>query len=193
MVDPCSTTVINPWSIAPRTVRNGETDIYEFNEATDSIQVANNVSTLCGPREYTVLNADGTAPTGSWTAVAVKTGTSYPSGVYKITSNPMLENLEQLHNLKLKIVLTNYKGAPVNHAGIEIAFTVTVNSAVCECNRITWDPPAAQTLTTTVKKIPPATLTISHATMNEASKTAVPQTRKCGNSCLTSTSILSIV
>ncbi len=68
-----------------------------------------------------------------------------------------------------------------------------VNSAVCECNRITWDPPAAQTLTTTVKLIPSPIITVSHATMNAASMTAVPQTRKCGNTCSTLTQIKAVV
>ena len=55
----------------------------------------------------------------------------------------MLEALEQINNFKLNVLLTNYKGAPNNHAGITILFDVTVTSAICECNRITWDPPAA--------------------------------------------------
>jgi hypothetical protein len=42
-------------------VKNGEVDVYEFAEATDTVQVYNNVNTLCGPREYTVLNPDGSA------------------------------------------------------------------------------------------------------------------------------------
>ena len=82
IVDPCASTTINSWVIGARSVRDGETDTYEFTEATDSIQVSNNVNTLCGPREYTVLNSDGTVPTNGWIVVAAKTGTAYPNGVY---------------------------------------------------------------------------------------------------------------
>jgi hypothetical protein len=121
VVDPCASTVINSWVINPRTVKNGEKDIYEFTEATDTVQVYNNVPTLCGAREYTVLNPDGTVVTGDWVKVAPKTGAT---GTYQITSSPMLEALEGLNSFKLRILLTNYKGAPVNHAGLFIDFTV---------------------------------------------------------------------
>lgn len=91
-MDPCSTTVINTWSIAPRTVRNGEVDVYEFAEATDTVQVYNNVNTLCGPREYTVLNPDGSAVAyNGWVSVAKKTGSTTQ---YEITSKPMNELVE---------------------------------------------------------------------------------------------------
>jgi len=188
MIDPCASTVINTWSTSPHSVRDGES-APKFKQAADTVQVYNNKPTLCGPREYSIVKPNGTAA-GSWITVGPKTGST---GVYEIKSQPMDEVLETLHNFKLKILLTYYKDAPTNHAGLLIDFTVTVTSAVCECNRITYDPPAAQTLTTTVKLIPAATLTISHATQNAASKTAVPQTRKCGSTCGTTTVILSIV
>ena len=62
--------MINSWTIPPKTVRDGETVVYTFIEATDTIQVYNNVPTLCGPREYTVWNSDGSAIANNWVSVS---------------------------------------------------------------------------------------------------------------------------
>ena len=73
------------------------------------------------------------------------------------------------------MALTNYP----SHGGLEINFNVVVTTPTCECNRITWDAPTAQTLSTTVKKSPADTLTISHGSVNSASLLASPQIRAC--------------
>ena len=51
-------------------MRDGETVVYTFIEATDTIQVYNNVPTLCGPRKYTICNSDGSAIANNWVSVS---------------------------------------------------------------------------------------------------------------------------
>ena len=49
IIDPCETTVINDavFSPATLTVTNGETATMTFTEVTDSVEVDNNIDTLC--------------------------------------------------------------------------------------------------------------------------------------------------
>ena len=88
------------------------------------------------------------------------------------------------------MVLTSYSSTT---AALEIPFNLIVATPACECNRVGWDAPAAQTLVTTVKKDPADTLTIAHGTVNAASLEATPQIRACQGTCATTTSITAIV
>lgn len=76
---------------------------------------------------------------------------------------------------------------------LDINFNVVVVTPACECNRVEWDAPSSQTLTTTVKKNPADTLTISHGTVNADSLLATPQIRACQGTCSTTTTIAAIV
>lgn len=76
-------------------------------------------------------------------------------------------------------------------------FQVTILTPVCLCSLQTWDLPAAETFSTTVKKDPSDTFTITMATINEASKTASPKIRACykqgGPGCQSTTTITKLV
>jgi len=76
---------------------------------------------------------------------------------------------------------------------LEINFNVVVTSPPCNCALVKWDAPTAQTLTTTVKKTPADTLTISHGTVNAASLQAEPAIRICNGICSSTTTIKAIV
>lgn len=70
-------------------------------------------------------------------------------------------------------------------------FTFTVNPATCDCKLLNWDIPAKITLNVKLTKTP--TTQLAMATVNEASKTAVPAIRSCVGSfvCdMTSTIVL---
>ena len=70
-------------------------------------------------------------------------------------------------------------------------FTFTVNPATCDCTLLNWDIPAKITLNVKLTKTP--TTQLAMATVNEASKTAVPAIRSCVGSfvCdMTSTIVL---
>jgi len=53
-----------------------------FPEVTDTVEVANNIDTLCQQREYTLYENDGT------TAAKFLTLTGNPGGPYTITAKP---------------------------------------------------------------------------------------------------------
>lgn len=118
------------------------------------------MSSLCGPRAYEIKYTNDNVI--DWVTVAEKAGVA---DTWTISANPTLDPHEGVHTLKLITTLTLYPGV----TGLEIPFTVNIVTPVCECNRVGWDAPAVQTLTTTVKKIPGDTLTISHGTVNAAS------------------------
>ena len=63
IVDPCLGTSINVVTFTPslRSVVNGETASVNFVEATDTVEVSNNIDTLCGPRFYQLLSSNGSA------------------------------------------------------------------------------------------------------------------------------------
>jgi hypothetical protein len=90
----------------------------------------------------------------------------------------------------LIVVLDDYSATT---SVLEINFNVVVVTPACECNRVGWDAPADQVLTTTVKKDPADTITISHGSVNADSLLATPQIRACLGSCSTTTSISAIV
>ena len=60
IIDPCETTTINNAVFTPTTltVVNGATGTMTFSEVTDTIEVANNIDTLCQSRTYTLLESD---------------------------------------------------------------------------------------------------------------------------------------
>lgn len=97
--------------------------------------------------------------------------------------------------MKLVISLGNIGKAP--YPKLTKLFNLIVNPAVCDCTLLTWNMPAAQSVSTTVKRANVATLTIVHATVNAASKTTVPAIRRCYEAgqtpCSETTAIVSVV
>ena len=67
---------------------------------------------------------------------------------YEITAEPTLDEHETTHTLKLIVELTSYSATT---SILEINFNVVVNTPACECNRVGWDAPTLETVTTTVK------------------------------------------
>lgn len=70
-------------------------------------------------------------------------------------------------------------------------FNFIVNPAICDCKLLDWDIPTKVTLATKVSKTP--TQTLAMATINEASKTAVPAIRVCPWTACDVTSTLTLV
>lgn len=84
-----------------------------------------------------------------------------------------------------------------NYPPLIKTFTVTILTPVCDCTLLTWTAPSAEAFSTTVKKIPSDTFTISKSTVFETSKAASPKIRACyitgGPSCDETTVITSMV
>jgi len=65
---------------------------------------------------------------------------SSPStGNYKVTATPTLDSQVATWNLTVQVRLTNYVAG--GHAGINVALTVVVAGASCNCSLLLWDPP----------------------------------------------------
>ena len=88
IIDPCETTTINDAVFSPTTltVTNGVEATMTFTEVTDSVEVANNINTLCQGRTYTLLMDDQTTP-ADFIALSGATG-----GPYTITASPTLDS-----------------------------------------------------------------------------------------------------
>ena len=95
----------------------------------------------------------------------------------RLTVTTSNENDIKTHNMKLVIGLGNIGKAA--YPTLTKTFNLIVDHAVCDCTLLTWVMPAAQSVSTTVKRANIATLTIVHATVNPASKTTVPAIRRC--------------
>ena len=188
VVDPCSTTTLLTQSITTLTTNNGVKGSVTFPEVLDSYGNGKGQNGLCGPRAYAIKYTNDNVI--SWVTVAATTNKDADGRVlWEIKADPTLDAHATTHNLKLIVTLTLYSSI----AAFNIPFNVNVVTPPCECSRIVWDAPALQTLTTTVKKTPADTLTISHGTVNAASLLATPQIRACQGTCSTTTSIKSIV
>ena len=184
VVDPCDATVLTTQAIATLTTDNGVKGIREFTDIKDTVEVAKGQDTLCGPRDYSITYQNGNAIT--WVVVAQKAGSDT---LWEITADPTLDAHATTHTLKLIVALNKYPA----HPGLEINFNVVVVTPACQCALVGWTAPAVQTLTTTVKKIPADTLTISHGTVDAASLLLTPQIRACQGTCSTTTTISAIV
>ena len=145
---------------------NGERATHTFNDATDTIEQESGVETLCGLRTYAItFSSNGAAI--DWVTIGPQ---SPLQTKWDIVAAPVLDAVVGNSNLQLKILLANYP----NHPGITIPFVVSVSSPPCECNRIVYDTPGAQTLTTTTKVIQSPSLVINHSTVNADSLIASP-------------------
>jgi hypothetical protein len=157
--------VFTPSSI---TVLNGEVATMTYTDATDSVEVDNNIDTLCGPRTYTIYNNDETT-SPDWVILSGPVG-----GVYTITATPVLDSLVGTSNFKLETALDYYP----SHAVDWTTITVAVQGANCEQEGLEWDVSATVEQTIDVST-GPTVVTIAPYTPNVASKTATPQMRAC--------------
>lgn len=130
-MDPCLGTVIGTVTFTPSllSVVNGKTSSVTFGEATDTVEVANNIDTLCGPRQYQLLKNDGSAaPT------FVSLSGPDLANLYTITASPSLDAQVGTHNLKIVTSLSLY----ANIASSETALTVSINGASCDPAGLLW-------------------------------------------------------
>lgn len=139
VLDPCRTTTINVVDVsAGITVRLGETQTLDFSEATDSVEVAAAVNTLCGDFSYSIVDPsdDTVIP---WISIAPHASTS---GLYTITASPTDENYRDSspNSYELWTTLDNYY--PTHHVGRRDTIVLTVQDAICDCSEVVWDSPA---------------------------------------------------
>ena len=91
-----------------------------------------------------------------------------------------MEEYEGTHELALYVTMLNYPTASDGaHPTLLSNFDLTITPATCDCTLLDWENPAAQSISTTVLKAVPDTLTINHATVVEASKSTTPPIRAC--------------
>ena len=106
------------------------------------------------------------------------TGTSATG--YTMTANALNFQDAFVPTFMLEVTLTNYPN-PI----LKQDLSVTVSSAICDCELLLWDEPTPISEQIDVAT-GPMTITIPKATPNENSKTLTPQIRKCyanGNQC----------
>jgi hypothetical protein len=106
MIDPCDTTVITNPTLTTITVTNGQTSFITFPEAVDSVETANNLGNLCGPRAYGIYENDngGNKQVVSW---GVTVTAHSVAGQYKITAAPVDDGTEGTKSVFLRITLTS--------------------------------------------------------------------------------------
>lgn len=131
IIDPCETTTINDAVFSPvtLTVVNGATATMTFTEVTDSVEVSNNIDTLCQGRTYTLLKED-------LSAADFITLTGSAGGPYTITAAPTLDEEVGSHTYKLKTELTAYSGNSNSPHYTDIPVVVT--GAACDQNGLQW-------------------------------------------------------
>ena len=182
--DPCTSTTLTTQAITTLSTNNGVTGTVDLTEVLDSQGTTRGQAGLCGARTYEIKTSADAAI--NWVTIAAKTDVT---GTYTITAVPTLDEHATTNNLKLIVKLALYSGV----SPLEIAFNVNVVTPPCECSRVGWTAPSLQTLTTTVKKDPIATLTISHGTVDAASLLLTPQIRACSGTCSSTTAISAII
>ena len=126
IIDPCETTTINDAVFSPTTltVTNGATADITFTEVTDSVEVANNIDTLCQGRTYTLLMNDES------TAADILTLSGTAPGPYTITASPTLDSSVGSHTYKLKTELAAYPGN--SNSPHYTAIPVVVQASTCD-------------------------------------------------------------
>lgn len=131
IIDPCETTTINDAVFSPSTltVVNGATATMTFTEVTDSVEVSNNIDTLCQGRTYTLLKSD-------LSAADFITLTGAAGGPYTITAAPTLDAEVGSWTYKLKTELTAYPGNSNSPHYTDIPVVVT--GAACDQNGLEW-------------------------------------------------------
>jgi hypothetical protein len=99
---------------------------------------------------------------------------------YRIISDYSDETYEGTHALALYVTMLNYPvDSDGSHPTLLSNFNLVISAATCDCSLLDWINPAAQSMTTSVLKATPDTLTIDHATVDETSKDTTPAIRAC--------------
>ena len=175
--DPCKTSTISAVSLTDMTVVLGESTTQTFAEAVDSAETTYGLDS-CGLRSYTiVLQSDATLTPVLFARVE---NINNANTNYKIISDYSLETYEGTHALSLYITMVNYPvGADGAHPKLLSNFNLVISPAVCDCKLLDWIYPTAQSLSTTVLKAVPDSITINHATVDPASKITTPAIRAC--------------
>ena len=151
----------------------GQTADQLFFNPTDSAALAQGESTICGVRSYTVKRIVGGVDTNqTWFTV---TSTSV-ANEKKLTGTTSAEADQGVHNMVMITSLPTTQGNAV-YPTMRTLFTFTVLPATCDCTLLNWDIPTKTTLNVKLTKTP--TTQLAMATVNEASKTAVPAIRSC--------------
>ena len=175
----------------------GEATEQNFDEAVDSAEETYGEDS-CGARIYTIVER-GDLTYAQVPYARVETVTFNQE--YKIVSDYDLEDYEGVHDLDLYVTLVNYPTEDLgSHPTLLSPFTLTIQAATCDCSLLVWTLPDDQSLYTTVLKSVSDTLTISHAVVDETSKTTTPPIRACyrddlgpATPCDETTAITSIV
>lgn len=174
VIDPCTLTVIHDVTVNPITMVLGTVETQDFTEATVETETSNGGLDLCGARVYEIVDSSDVGIT--WMPI---TG----SGPYTITASPTDESLIGStldYYLKITFANANYPN-PVKR----MSLPVTISTATCDCDLLTWDNPAIVTDAVEVA-LGPLSVTMPTATQNEASKLPTPAIRKCfesGGTC----------
>ena len=144
-----------------------------FNEVTDSVEVSNNIDTLCQGRNYGLYMSDMTT-TASFITLSGPEG-----GPYTITANPTLDSHVGTWTFKLRTRLTAYSTNPSQPKWTNIP--VVVQAPICNQNGLGWVATSPVTRIINVAT-GPTTVAISPYTVDPASKTATPEMRGCSGS-----------
>ena len=174
--DPCQTATFYEVTVTDLTVVLGEAVEFPFSELVDTAEETYGLDS-CGERLYTIVEAaDPTFTPVAYARVeVVEADTSF-----KIVADPTDEADEGTHELALYTTMVNY---PLSENGaypsLPAPFTLEITVNPCDCSLLEWDLPEPQAATTSVKRAEVAELTILHATVNEASKSASPAIRTC--------------
>ena len=169
VIDPCLTTVIDPFVINNITQEAGVSVDTVFNEPDDSAGTAVGDQSICGPKTYSVVyRADDSAQT----LITIETISANTQ--HKLVSYTDLESDEGTHELKLVVSL-----ADSTYPTLVVDFDLTISPATCDCKLLNWIYPTNQSIITTVKKEVPDTLTILHATVDSSSYDTTPAIRAC--------------
>lgn len=130
VLDPCRTTTINTVDVtAGITVRLGETQTLDFSEATDSVEVAAAVDTLCGDFSYSIVDPNNGDTVISWISIAPAS-----AGLYTITASPTDESFRDSSPNSYELWTTLDSYYPAHHVGRRDTIVLTVEDAVCDCS-----------------------------------------------------------
>lgn len=191
VTDPCLTTTLATFVIPNVSIEAGLTDVFEFAEVTDSAADSVSSATICGERTYSVYEIDADSNQQPQTIVTFARDATGAAHTLTTTTQDEVNDVG-VHQMRLVVTLPDalYPSLPID-------FTVTILTPVCDCTLLEWTPPQPETLSTTVKKIPSDTWTISKSTVLESSKSASPKIRACyidgGPSCDETTEITAMV
>ena len=88
--DPCINAVLTATAVPAMTATNGQTATSTFSKTLDSIEVLNGISTLCGPRTYTICSTnDCSGGAVNWITIAA---TANVANSFTISASPNTPN-----------------------------------------------------------------------------------------------------